>query len=593
MSLSHRSHTRLSRGRAAGRSRTGVARLALLTLVVGCGDGPSSPPVDRLEADVAELRVTGSSATFRVTNTGDRAVGPVDLVASQLVDADGVEVPGRWVETTPSFISTLEPGASAAVVVRVLGSGTALPGTFAATVEARVDGTALADVRVVVEVRADDPLIVGGLEISAAEVAVRQGDGIPLQVRATDLNGAVLEGFTPSWRTRPAGAGIVLDGRFHPYRTGAVELIGQIGVVQDIVAFEVEPRGVGGRFEFVARGEELTYFTSDLWVYGDHAYLGTWGTRGGPGGVSGNTLFTWNVSGAPVRTAALQVEARTVNDVKVRDDGRLAVITHEGSDDGLNGFTLLDLANPAEPEPITRFTETLETGVHNVWIEGDWLYVVVDGPEGLRIVDISDPTAPRIAATYYAGSSFLHDVYVREGLAFLSHWDEGLIVLDVGNGIAGGSPETPVEIAHVPDLRGETHNTWYWPETGYLFIGEEDFGTPGIVHVVDFSDPRNPVEVANIESPGATPHNFWLDEDTGTLFVGWYGNGIQAFDVTGHLAGELDRQGRQLGGLAYDGSGGCGSRFRATCTWAPQLVDGRLFVSDRNRGLVELRWIRE
>ena len=33
-----------------------------------------------------------------------------------------------------------------------------------------------------------------------------------------------------------------------------------------------------------------------------------------------------------------------------------------------------------------------------------------------------------------------HDVYVRDGLAFLSHWDAGLIILDVGNGMAGGSP---------------------------------------------------------------------------------------------------------------------------------------------------------
>jgi hypothetical protein len=282
-----------------------------------------------------------------------------------------------------------------------------------------------------------------------------------------------------------------------------------------------------------------------------------------------------------------------VNDVKIRDDGRIAVMTHEISNDGLNGVTLLDMSDPFRPTAITRFTQGLESGIHNVWIEGDHVYLVVNGiGNGLRVLDIADPASPRMVASFYGGSSFLHDVYVRDGLAFLSHWDAGLIILDVGHGIAGGSPENPVEVGRVRTRGGRTHNAWYWPETGYVFVGEENFGEPGIMHVVDASDLTDPREVATFRVPGHTPHNFWLDEDRGILFLAWYGAGLRAVDVTGGLLGELERQGREISGFLYAEPAPeafCAGNDDATCAWAPQLHRGDVYVSDMNRGLLVLR----
>jgi hypothetical protein len=105
-------------------------------------------------------------------------------------------------------------------------------------------------------------------------------------------------------------------------------------------------------------------------------------------------------------------------------------------------------------------------------------------------------------------------VYVRDGLAFLSHWNPGMVILDVGHGIAGGSPVNPVEVSRIPDLQGQTHNAWYWPEAGYVFVGEEDFSTPGIMQVVDVRNLREPRVAATYSVPGQPPHNFWLDEST-------------------------------------------------------------------------------
>ncbi len=183
-------------------------------------------------------------------------------------------------------------------------------------------------------------------------------------------------------------------------------------------------------------------------------------------------------------------------------------------------------------------------------------------------------------AVFYAGSSGAHDVYVRDGLAFVSHWNAGLVILDVGNGIAGGSPTNPVEVGRVQTEGGNTHNAWYWPDAGYVFVGEES-GRPGVMHVVDVSDLSNPVEVATFAVSGDTAHNFWLDEARGILYAAWYSSGLQAIDVSGTLLGELETQGRQVGSIRYRGG--------ATQSWGPQLHGGLIYVSDVNSGLWILR----
>ena len=37
----------------------------------------------------------------------------------------------------------------------------------------------------------------------------------------------------------------------------------------------------------------------------------------------------------------------------------------------------------------------------------------------------------------------LHDIDVQDGLVYASYWNDGLVVLDVGNGMKGGRPDNP------------------------------------------------------------------------------------------------------------------------------------------------------
>src|SRR5436309_7002477 len=82
--------------------------------------------------------------------------------------------------------------------------------------------------------------------------------------------------------------------------------------------------------------------------------------------------------------------------------------------------------------------------------------------------------APPVAAEVPVPPNYgAHDTYVRDGIAFLCAWNTGLIILDVGNGIKGGSPSNPIEISRIVTANDgvgsvAVHNAWWFqnPNTG-------------------------------------------------------------------------------------------------------------------------------
>ena len=203
-----------------------------------------------------------------------------------------------------------------------------------------------------------------------------------------------------------------------------------------------------------------------------------------------------------------------------------------------------------------------------------------------------------------AGAVFIHDMFVRDGLVFVFAWNAGVIIYDVGNGMAGGSPAVPQQVGvRIPSTAGLpcacVHNGWWFhnPNTGekkYLFLGQEGPGSVGTsstgdIHVLDVTDLSNPVEVASYHHPDVpdgtgTPrtvgvHNFWMDEANEILYAAFYNGGVVALDVSGTLSGDLT--GRVIASVRPGGAGG-------TYTWGVQLSNGSLYAIDMLTGLYQL-----
>jgi hypothetical protein len=355
------------------------------------------------------------------------------------------------------------------------------------------------------------------------------------------------------WAVSEPGAEVDPDGAFVAERPGTYTVVAKLGAAVALASIEAQARGVSGRIHMTGHGRNLSTYSSDLWPQNSYVYVGTH---------QANQVRTYDVSDptSPVVTDSQAFDARVVNDVKVSEDGKWLVATREGAADRRNGILVFSLADPAHPELVSEYTETLTSGVHNVFWVGSLVYAVNDGTGDMHIIDVSEAANPREVGRWglpVEGRS-LHDVWVQEGVAYLSYLRDGLVILDVGGAGKGGTPERPVLVSRIFYPGGPTHSAFRYGD--YVFVGDEDFSLQGTqpqiegldadprgpIHVVDVSDLERPRYVGKYEVPEAGAHNFWIDPEAGILYVGYYQGGIRVVDVTGELRGELYRQGREI-----------------------------------------------
>ena len=455
---------------------------------------------------------------------------------------------------------------------------------------------------------------VASLALHASAETVRTGDvvvftALPrdargLTVRSVPVEFAVAGETAPGIRAAGAAALITSEGRFVAERSGTFTVVASAGAHVARRTVSVGRRDVRREVELVGRAPVRDRRTSDLWVWEgadgrDYAITGTWGSDG--------SSFIWDVTDpSDIRKVReVQVDARTVNDVKVSEEGDIAVISREGASDRRNGIVILGVGNPREGVPVlAEYTEGLTGGVHNLFISEGHVYAL-SAARRYDIINIEDPRNPRRVGQFEMDTlgHSIHDVWVSDGIAFSSNWSDGVVAVDVGGGGHGGTPERPVELGRYAYPSGWNHAAFPYtsPSTGrrYLFAGDEAFpytglsrgrgGTPviaaGWIHVIDWTDWANPREVARYQVPEAGSHNLWVEDDT--LYVGYYNGGLRVVDVSGELLGDLYAQGREIARfLPFDPEG---FTANAPFVWGAQPFKGHIFFTDWNSGLWAVR----
>ena len=432
---------------------------------------------------------------------------------------------------------------------------------------------------------------------------VKTGDVIQFKTNAFDKKGNMLNGipieysFTgKSFDKSNSASGLILeDGRFVGDVPGKYIVSASIGNITSSKIINVFPRNVEREVNNVGKGIVNDKHTSDFWVFegtdgGDYAVTGTWGADG--------TAYFWDVSNPSNlrKIDSVQVDARTVNDVKVSKDGKICVISREGASNRKNGMIIIDVSNPRNVKIIAEYTKNLTGGVHNVFIDNNHVYALSNG-EKYYIINIEDPANPKQVGMFEVGKEgqSIHDVWIEDGIAYSSNWRDGVYLVDVGNGIAGGSPSNPVSFGNYSYDSGAHHATFPYKSksTGkfYTVLGDEIFPkgvnpngtneTAGFLHFVDFTDLKNPVEVAKYELPTHGSHNYWIEDDI--LYVAMYTGGLRIVDLSGDLLGDLYKQGREIGYLLTGNPNGYIPND--TMVWGAQLYKGHVFYSDFNSGL--------
>ena len=452
------------------------------------------------------------------------------------------------------------------------------------------------------------------MQISPATVTARQGDVIQFKVTPRDRAGRAITGLTPGWSISPGKGAIDQDGNFVGYEAGKYIVTATIGSRAVRAVVSLAWRDVRRPATIVGRLPRTQFSTEEVWLHpnGKIAYLGTGG--------GGDRMYAIDISdpGNPVVTDSLMANTRRINDIMTTPDGKFLVHTREGASDRKNGIVIASLEDPAHPKKIAEFTEGLTGGVHSTFIYsqpkyGTHIYLTNDGTGYMHVIDINDPYHPKEVSRWSTRpdqiGNALHDIDVQDGLAYLSYWNEGLVILDIGNGIKGGSPMNPqlvsqykydlntlyrdVEATAGPGFIRGTHTAWRHGK--YVFIADEVFPAAAVkggkdasafraygrLQVIDVSDISAPRSVAWYEPEFGGVHNVWVAGDT--LYMGAYNAGFRAFDISGELRGDLRAQGREI---AHVNTADMGGHFQnAAMTWGVVVRDGLAYVNDDNNGL--------
>ena len=375
-----------------------------------------------------------------------------------------------------------------------------------------------------------------------------------------------------------------------------------------VASVVVTPRNAERSLEVVGRARIKDVPTAEEWIIGNYAYVSTISDK----------FLVYDISNPaePKLTDTIKVDARIINDISTTADGKILVISREGASNRKNGIAFYDTSDPAHPKLISEYTETVTGGVHSAFVDGHYVYLTDDATGSMRVISFADVKNPKEVARWEVpnevattirtpegdtiGGRYLHDLQVKDGLAYLAYWRDGLVILDVGKGIKGGSPEKPQLVSQLRfnhhELYGNgwlagTHSVFRYKN--YVFVGDEVFPpifdiqarkrlpVRGIVHVVDVSDINSPRKVAEYPVPEAGAHNMWVEDDI--MYMGYYTGGGRVVDVSGELRGDLYRQGREIGRLwAGDPEG---FKVNLPFTWGAQPHKGLIYFNDLNSGI--------
>ncbi len=445
------------------------------------------------------------------------------------------------------------------------------------------------------------------ISLSVPNTVARTGDVLQFSTILLDKGGNAISDvplvYSVNGKPISPGAGasamIGQDGRFVAEDPGFYTISVSAGNRSASKAVQIGERSISRTVTVKGQGRVSDQHTSDLWVWEgvdgkDYAVTGTWGSDG--------KAYFWDVTNPSsiVKIDSVQVDARTVNDVKVSEDGKVCVISREGASNRKNGIIIIDVTDPRNVNILSEYTDRLTGGVHNVYIYKNHVYALSNG-EWYEIINIEDPKNPKRVGEFQLGNSAnsIHDVWIRDGIAYSSNWADGIAMVDIGNGIKGGSPSNPVEIsrAHVNGDANHAAFPYKSKDTGkfYVIAGDEIFPLAamnsdnlqdvfipsGYLHFMDMTDPDNPQEVARYEVPEAGSHNFWIEDDI--LYIGYYNGGLRVVDISGDLMGDLYKQGREIAKfLPYDAKGFIPNN---PFVWGAQPHKGHVFFSDFNSGL--------
>jgi len=140
---------------------------------------------------------------------------------------------------------------------------------------------------------------------------------------------------------------------------------------------------------------------------------------------------------------------------------------------------------------------------------------VADGEAGLRIINVSDPSAPQEIGHYVPPQGDVRGVDVVGSYAYVAAgYAGGLRVVDISD------PKKPREVGHYDTPRSARTVRVSGP---YAYVGDLEW-----LRVVDVSTPSAPREIASYQTPSYAD-GVWVSD--GTVYVAAHNAGLMMLEL--------------------------------------------------------------
>lgn len=259
--------------------------------------------------------------------------------------------------------------------------------------------------------------------------------------------------------------------------------------------------------------------------------------------------------------------------------------TYAVADEGQEGLLIFDMS--ALPDgPITQANQdnSTFTEAHNLYIDvpNARLYVIGSNTRnnGLIVYDLSiDPANPTLLASVALPGGYIHDLFVKDHIAYCSSGYNGLYIYDFEN------PAVPEYKASISS-GGYNHSCWL-TEDGTKLIYAEEVPTGLPMRILDITkmEEDDLEEISSFQDPlittnsKVTYHNpYILDQ---YAIVSSYEDGVVIFDISNPLAPNRVGHYDTYSNSSYTGYNGCWGVY-------PYFPSGTIIASDGITGLYVL-----
>lgn len=253
------------------------------------------------------------------------------------------------------------------------------------------------------------------------------------------------------------------------------------------------------------------------------------------------------------------------------------------------GLIIIDMSNVPISASLVTVSNTYWMRSHNIFIDEEHGRLYTAGardengvPVNMMVFDLTvNPADPTLMAKVnLVNGGYVHDVYVRDHIAYCSHGNNGYAVYDLTD------PNNPIPLSSQL-TNGYNHSSWLTDDGNYAMVAEEvPTGLPMLVMDLTNVNSNDIQVVHSFKEPllapthiDNTPHNPFIVGDL--MYVSYYEDGVVVFDISDPLNPVRVAYYDTSNNAVYNG-------YNNVWGCYPFLPSGKILASDRSTGLYVL-----